>query len=353
MKITDTLKVFCDVSTHIYFFIDTKDSKVIYANASFENLFNGFDTEKLMAIISKVHAEDREFVTQNFEACKAGEKIDGFECRIIINGALHYYKLYPIRITGNKHDVIGCCAEDVTALRDYINILNEHNKKKNSILNIISHDLIGPIGIIQSLSSYLSDHNNVPNQERLQQYFHLIHKTSNKCINMIRNFINQEFLESAEVKLVKSRTELVSKINLLLEDYKGSELHLKKQFSLHASKEKIYAEIDEDKFFQVLNNLISNSLKFTRDNGNIGIYIEERNQTILISVADDGIGIPRKYHDQLFEKFNSAGRSGLRGEQSVGLGMSIIKTIVDWHKGKIYFESEENKGTTFHIEIPK
>ena len=60
-------------------------------------------------------------------------------------------------------------------------------------------------------------------------------------------------------------------------------------------------------------------------------------------VADSGIGIPAKYHENLFEKFTKARRSGVKGEVSVGLGMSMIKTIVEWHGGKIWFESEENK----------
>ena len=67
---------------------------------------------------------------------------------------------------------------------------------------------------------------------------------------------------------------------------------------------------------------------------------------------DTGVGIPEKFHEKLFEKFSTARRTGLKGEPSVGLGMSIIKTIIEWHEGKIWFESQQNKGTTFYIEIP-
>jgi two-component system sensor histidine kinase VicK len=74
---------------------------------------------------------------------------------------------------------------------------------------------------------------------------------------------------------------------------------------------------------------------------------------VVISISDTGIGIPKAFHDTLFEKFTSARRRGLKGEVSTGLGMSIIKTIVEWHGGSIWFNSEENVGTTFFIEIPK
>jgi len=83
------------------------------------------------------------------------------------------------------------------------------------------------------------------------------------------------------------------------------------------------------------------------------VAVKERANTVLVTVADTGIGIPEKYHATLFEKFTRARRPGIKGEPSVGLGMSIIKTIVEWHKGKIWFESAENKGSTFYIELPK
>ncbi|WP_230145323.1 MULTISPECIES: sensor histidine kinase KdpD [unclassified Pedobacter] len=145
----------------------------------------------------------------------------------------------------------------------------------------------------------------------------------------------------------------MSKISLAGQEYFDMQDGLQITFSCRSSKERIFAEIDEDKFMQVINNLISNSLKFTPKNGNIDVYLTESKKQILITVADNGIGIPKEYHATLFEKFTNARRNGLNGEQSTGLGMSIIKTIVEWHKGKIWFDSEENKGTKFYIELPK
>ena len=104
---------------------------------------------------------------------------------------------------------------------------------------------------------------------------------------------------------------------------------------------------------QVLTNLISNALKFTPDMGNISITLTDQDKDILITVRDTGVGIPKDLQPYLFEKFTRAGRPGIKGEPSIGLGMSITKTIIDWHNGQIWFESEENKGTTFYIKIPK
>ena len=172
-------------------------------------------------------------------------------------------------------------------------------------------------------------------------------------MHLIRDFIKQEFLETSQVSLVKVRVDLIERLRSIIEQYQHSQLNMAKTFHLESTSEKIFIAIDADKFFQVINNLISNSIKFTHDDGVISLRVEEKKKTILITVQDNGIGIPKKYHDGLFDKFTKARRPGIRGEESVGLGMSIIKTIVEWHTGKIWFESEENKGTTFYVEIPK
>src|SRR5690606_15264878 len=119
------------------------------------------------------------------------------------------------------------------------------------------------------------------------------------------------------------------------------------------SHEEIFMEVDDHKFMQVINNLISNAIKFTFDGGIISVSIEEKQDSVLFTVADNGIGIPPKYHNGLFERFTEARRLGLKDEPSTGLGMSIIKTIVEWHNGRIWFDSKENEGSSFFIELPK
>ena len=138
-----------------------------------------------------------------------------------------------------------------------------------------------------------------------------------------------------------------------MEEYQTTQQLTGKTFHFLPGSDKLYLELDDFKFMQVSNNLISNAIKFTPDGGEITVALEEKEDRVLIRVADTGIGIPEKFHATLFDKFTRARRTGIKGEPSVGLGMSIIKTIVEWHQGKIWFESRENKGTTFFIEVPK
>jgi two-component system sensor histidine kinase VicK len=352
MIIDQTLKKLCDSASHLYFLIDIKSDTIIYANPAFMKSFAA--ATQPSQLLNLVHPEDRDYVIQNYESCRTGENIDDFECRIDIDDKFHKYKVSAVSVLSDTgQTIIGCRIEDITDLSAYIRTLNDHNKKKNSILNIIAHDLMGPIGIIQSLAVLMSTSPDEQPEGKIRQYVEIINRTSKKCINLIRNFINNEFLETAAVNLVKHRIDIVGKMRVLMEEYSANETTMLKTFSLHTDQPSIYIELDEDKFFQIINNLISNSLKFTREGAEISISLCDNGSHLTIAIADNGVGIPEKYHKDLFDKFTPARRKGLKGEQSIGLGMSIIKTIVEWHQGKIWFCSKEDVGTTFYIEIPK
>ena len=148
------------------------------------------------------------------------------------------------------------------------------------------------------------------------------------------------------------RVNIVEKVRQIIEQFQASEKKLRKSFHLLSFSKSLFVTVDETKFMQAINNLLSNALKFTRDDGSIMVHIEDKRETFLIKVQDNGIGIPADMQPFLFDKFTKARRPGIKGEPSIGLGMSIIKTIVEWHKGRIWFESTEGKGSTFFIEVP-
>ncbi|HWV70265.1 MAG TPA: HAMP domain-containing sensor histidine kinase, partial [Pseudosphingobacterium sp.] len=228
-----------------------------------------------------------------------------------------------------------------------------HNDKKNSILNIVSHDLVGPLSFIRNIATILSRELKALNNFKFDKFISIIYKTSEECIDLIRDFLNVEFLESSEVRLLKKRVDLAERICNIIAQYQEMQGELKKQFHFKSNKKSIYVEIDDEKFMQVINNLISNALKFTHDNGVINILMNETQTEVQITVTDNGIGIPERYQNVLFDKFSKARRRGLKDEHSTGLGMYIIKTIIDWHQGTISFESKEGQGSSFYITLPK
>jgi two-component system sensor histidine kinase VicK len=304
-------------------------------------------------LLNMVAEDDRPYLISKFESFVTGQNVDNIEFRVKRGKYERWLKITPYLVNESDNQIIVGQAEDITNSKATIEVLNNHNIKKNSILTILAHDLAGPIGTVQNLAALLDRETVGLNNPRIGNLIGLINKISKSNIHLIRNFLDQEFLESFGTILFKKRVELVTKISVATDEILKMQEELKIEFSCTANQEVIYAEIDEDKFMQIINNLITNSLKFTPDGGKIDIHVAEYPTEVVITVRDNGIGIPKKYHATLFDKFTNARRSGLKGEISTGLGMSIIKTIVEWHNGRIWFESEENKGTTFYIHLPK
>jgi len=188
--------------------------------------------------------------------------------------------------------------------------------------------------------------------DSVRHLLHLMERTCADGVNLIRDFVDHEFMESAEVELKRERADLVAWLGTLLVEYQRSEWHTHLQFEYTAAEQPIYVSYDINKFQQVINNLISNAIKFTPDGGHISVSVHHRGNQAIVTVADTGIGIPAQLQAQLFDRFTKARRPGLRGEKTNGLGMSIIRMIVALHQGHITFESTEGQGTTFTITLP-
>jgi two-component system sensor histidine kinase VicK len=350
------LLTFAEHDPRICFAIQVSNKKFLYLNPSFERFFNIKKEEATLDLLfGYIHPEDQAYVRAAYHAFKPGAFNDGLDFRMLMpEKRLYHLRLIAyLNVKPGQNGTITGYVEDVTTFKEHELRLDELSNKKNAILNILSHDLAGPLGAIQNYTYLLSKNQVVVENEQVAKMILAIEKISKRSTNLIQQFVRNEFLESVGVDVFKTRVNLVEKFGSFMEDYYGVQDDLKKNFEFHYSSDQIFAEIDETKFAQVINNLISNALKFTPDGGTISLDLKETDEGVRIMVSDTGIGIPEEYRKTLFDKFSKARRPGLRGEPSVGLGMSIIKTIVDWHHGKIWFESKVNSGTTFYIEIPK
>lgn len=347
------MSALADRSSLILFSYDLTTHKFDYVNHSFEEFFGTSDTVTYSELFALLHPDDKDLITDKVKECIENSHVMEVECRFIRRTKQRslLIEAFVEQMDGRK--VIIGQGKDVTNYKQYIDNLNNHNSKKNSILNILSHDLSGPIGTVGNLSEILKKETSNLHNVKISKCLDMIDEISKRSINLIRNFISQEFLESQSVNLLKKRVDLVSKIESATQEYFHLKEHSGLLFSFTSDKDKIYVDIDEDKFLQVISNLISNAVKFTPAGGKISVHVEQKHESVLILITDSGIGIPEQYHKTLFDKFTDARRPGLNGEPTTGLGMSIIKTIIDWHQGRIWFDSTENKGTTFFISLPK
>lgn len=353
---SDPAKLLLDLANHdtrIYCAFDISKNAYVYSNPAFQAFFHLRPEEATPRLLYQmVHPEDKNYLKTVFESMKPGDFRDNLEFRFLLRERLHFLRLSIVltecEINGR---IITGYIDDLTGFRESLDTMEALSSKKNAVLNILSHDLAGPLGSISNYS-YLLSKKADPADALSVKMIKSIESIARRCIRLIQEFVKLEFIESSGVDLVKSRYNLVDRISAFMEDYLQHEVELKKNFSFIFDEPAIYAEIDEYKFMQVINNLISNSLKFTPDNGSIEVRVSRNNELVRIEVKDTGIGIPEEFHQTLFDKFSKARRSGVKGEPSVGLGMSIIKTIVEWHQGKIWFTSKVGEGTTFYIEIP-
>ncbi|MDX5320494.1 MAG: HAMP domain-containing histidine kinase, partial [Bacteroidota bacterium] len=125
-----------------------------------------------------------------------------------------------------------------------------------------------------------------------------------------------------------------------------------KQQNIEVSGEIIPALVNRDQIWRVVNNLLNNAIKFSPLGTTIYVKVHKEGKEAIVSIKDQGIGMPEDMKDKVFNMFAGAGRSGTSGEKTFGLGLPICKQIMDAHKGKIWFESKEGKGSTFFLSFP-
>jgi two-component system sensor histidine kinase VicK len=221
----------------------------------------------------------------------------------------------------------------------------------------VAHDLKNPIHNIKSLSSFLKK-----NLENLQEigaerknqsitFINMIADTCDKAYTIIKDLLLIGEIELGKLNLKKQKTNLNTFIEPLLKPFELVAKEKNIGICFDCPAEPVYAQINREKFVRVIENLVSNAVKFTKTGGEVSVSLKKESERVILQVSDNGIGIPEPLQRSIFQKFTKANRQGTQGEATTGLGLYIVKQIVDLHKGKIWLESKENQGTCFYIEL--
>jgi two-component system sensor histidine kinase VicK len=340
---------FSQLLSNVTFIFDLQENCFIYVHASLSHFLKEKNT--ITDIDRLIHPEDRSEVCQQFKELLNGRFNGSAQFRLRLKNEEKWFSVTPFLVALSREKLIFGNAIDITAERQNTYSIKKYANKKNSILHMLSHELKGPLNLARNLSKDLQAKLN--KRSFMVKHVNLISQLVSQSVAIIDNFTDREFLETVNVSLVKRRLNIVQKVKEYMEELNRSELAVQRKFNFNSSHKNIYINLDEAKFMQVINNLISNALKFTRPGGIISIHIQDAGKDVILSFSDNGIGIPRKLQPFIFDEFTNARRRGLRGEATMGLGLSIVKTIIKWHDGKIDVHSVENGGTTFKIELPK
>lgn len=229
--------------------------------------------------------------------------------------------------------------------------LQQMDKTKDEFLYTVTHELRTPITSIRAMAEIVHDNTDMEEAEK-QIFLGGVIKETERLSHLITQVLNLEKYESGKQLLDISRVQF----NTLIKDAIQSiqPLANAKEISVtaHLPDTPFLISCDADLIGQVLNNLLSNAIKFAPEKGRVNIAVKDDPNEYQIAIQDNGKGIGPGLHELIFDKFFQAKNQTLRKPEGSGLGLAICKRIIDLHGGKIWVESELNKGSTFIFTIP-
>jgi two-component system sensor histidine kinase VicK len=221
------------------------------------------------------------------------------------------------------------------------------SRVKNEILGVVAHDLRNPLAAIQTIAMMMETDKNIDAENR--DYLQMIKTSCDKATSIINDLLETANNDS-DKEFELERAELNKFLLIIVDEWlknKNGQVNI----LYYGTKQPVYALINKEKMHRVMDNLISNAVKFSSSSEHVEVLLNELNEHAVINVKDSGVGIPANLLPHIFDRFSKASRRGVRGEESVGLGLSIVHEIIRKHRGEITVESNETSGTKFAIKL--
>lgn len=224
---------------------------------------------------------------------------------------------------------------------------------KSEFVSTVSHELRTPLSITkEGLNLVLQGVvGSITQQQR--ELLEVAKNNIERLNKIIGDILDISKIEAGKMPLHKNIADINQLMGNMFSFYKDTAESKSIDFKLDAPAHRVDLYIDSDRIIQVMTNLLSNALKFTKEGGSIKIALEDEENEVRCSVEDTGIGIASSDQSKLFDKFQQFGKSAGPGERGTGLGLSIAKKIVQIHKGSIEVESALGRGSKFTVILPK
>lgn len=289
--------------------------------------------------------------------CKAQNN----EKKIITAGGKELYlevEAFGITINGERLtlDIVKDVSDEILVKKskEEIEKVKKTDKLKGEFFTNITHELRTPINVIYSALQVMEmriDKNNF-DRRNLNKYMKVLKQNCYRLLRIISNLIDITKIDTGFLKPCVSNREiigLIENITMSIVPYlheKGMEL------VFDTDVEEKYVQCDPDMVERIMLNLLSNAVKFRKEKGLVLVTIHDKGSRIVLKVKDNGIGIPKEKQKMIFKRFKQINPLHVTPHQGSGIGLSLVKSIVEMNGGKISVESEENVGTTFIIEFP-
>jgi PAS domain S-box-containing protein len=275
------------------------------------------------------------------------------------------FNTFGFRKTGIKYEgdviITPIANESTNIIENFLiierDVTEEKQKEriKSEFISVVSHELRTPMTVIRGYSSLLADGTLGTLNDKQKEYVNKINSETGRLLELANDMLDIQKFESGKIELrfeKKSVLELVEHVHKTYEEpFNKKGLTLKVENNIKDAG-LVFALVDPKYFERTVSNLLSNALKYT-EKGGVQIFLLNPDEDhIVVAVKDTGVGVPEHAIPHLFERFYQADGVMARKKEGSGLGLSIVKTIVEAHKGMCWVESKLDAGSTFYIALP-
>jgi PAS domain S-box-containing protein len=327
--------------------------RLTYVNPSFERLCGRRKSQILATPFRNYLLEDSIYFFQQIfiDVRKKNEKIENVELDLVDgDGGIIPIEanIAPLQKDADFSGVV-CTVRDITQRREIEDELKKNERLKTEFMNIAAHELRSPVTPIKGYLDLII-HDNESN-DKIKNWAKISLRNAERLLKLVNDILDVSRLDSDTMRFDMEKINPVDLLNEIAEDMRPAITNKKLEFQLNIPKTLPHIIGDKIRLSQVLKNLIGNALKFT-DTGFIAIHAEKKDDHLLISVEDTGIGISKDEIKKIFAKFYQAYTGEDRNNEGTGLGLFISKEIVKKHNGIIWAESDIGKGSRFIIQLP-
>lgn len=328
-----------------------QERRFIYVNNHFLNIFevSPDDIFKHSKVVMKfILAEDISYLESRYQDLLSTGHVNTTEFRLKFENGDIKHLVCDVLMLENKN-LITAFVKNISLAKRHEDYLIKYTAQKDTLLDMLTHNLSGPLLLSKDIIAYIQKGYSENNMADISKLIKIIQENTQQCIDIVNDFLIQEHTESATTYVKKTRFDVIEKVSVTLDKLRA--MNKDKQFTLTTELKSLNINSDAVKFFQIIHNILSNAIKYTKAGGHIEITVDEKDSDYLIAVKDDGIGVPNAVRPFLFKE-RVKGTEGIKGERSSGLGLYMAKKLIDILGGKVSFESNEN-GSIFLVQLPK
>lgn len=347
-----------------------RNDKILYVNDTIVNMLGAKDVHDLLGIDAKNYLFDSSYNKEDFYKEVNSTRFNEMKLLKLNKETIDIeYTINNITYRGNPAYLI--LLKDIRYKKEINNLKNillenkielnksnEFNKVLTEFFSNISHDLKTPINVILSAVQLLMlkqndmDTSTVEFNEQLSRLALTIKQNGYRLIRLVNNLIDVSKYESGFLKLNLKNYNIISiieDITTSVSDYiKSKEVNI----IFDTDVEERYVAVDADKIERVMLNLLSNAVKFTDKGGYIFVNIEDYDEVVRIVVKDTGVGIKEEKLNDIFDRFSQIDETLIRNKEGSGIGLSLVKSLIQMHDGTIMVNSKIGEGSEFIIELP-